>query len=70
MEGLSENIPDLDGPCLICMLIKATKLPRGPTTDVSKFCPGFMLQMDFAFFNVESIHRLTSNFVAIYSTTS
>ena len=31
---------------------KATKFPRGPTIDVSKFSPGFMLQMDFSFFNV------------------
>ena len=29
-----------------------------------------MLQMDFAFFNVETIHEFTSNFVAICSATS
>ena len=47
MEGLPENLPELEEPCLICLLTKATKIPRGPTTDVSKFAPGLMLQMDF-----------------------
>ena len=51
-------------------MTKATKIPRGPTTDVSKFVPGFMLQMDFAFFNVESICGFTSTFLAICSATS
>ena len=32
--------------------------------------PEFMLQMDFAFFNVESIRGFTSTFVAICSATS
>ena len=58
VEGLSENIPELEEPCPICLLTKATEIPRGPTIDVSKFAPGFMLQMDFAFFNVESIRGL------------
>ena len=31
--------------------------------------PGFMLQIDFAFFNVESIRGFTSTFVAICSAT-
>ena len=70
MEGLPENLPELEEPCPICLLTKATKISRGPTTDVSKFAPGFMLQMDFAFFNVGSIHGFTSTFVAIYSDTS
>ena len=65
MEGLQENIPELEEPCHICLLTKATKIPRGPTTDVSKFAPVFMLQMDFSFFNVESIRGFTSTFVAI-----
>ena len=70
MEGLPENLPELEEPCPICILTKATKISRGPTTDVSKFAPGFMLQMDFAFFNVESIHRFTSTFLAICYATS
>ena len=70
MDGLPENIPELEEPCPICLLTKATKISRGPTTDVSKFAPGFMLQMDFAFFNVESIRGFTSTFVAICSATS
>ena len=68
--SLPENLPDLEEPCPICLLTKATKISRGPTTDVSKFDPGFMLQMDFAFFNVESIRGFTSTFVAICSATS
>ena len=70
MEGLPEILPELEEPCPICLLTKATKINRGPTTDVSEFAPGFMLQMDFAFFNVESIRGFTSNFVDICSSTS
>ena len=70
MEGLPENIPELEDPCPICLLTKATKISRGPTTDVSKYAPGLMLQIDFAFFNVESIRGFTSTFVAICSATS
>ena len=51
-------------------MTKATKISRGTTTNVSNFSPGFMLQMDFAFFNVESIHGFTSTFVAVCSATS
>ena len=70
MEGLPENTPNLEEPCPICLMTKATKITRGPTTDVLKFAPGFMLQMDFSFFNVEIIHRFTSTFVAICSANS
>ena len=70
MEGLPENLPELEETFPICLLTKATKIPRGPTTDVSKFAPGFMLQMDFAFSNVESIRVFTSNFVTIFSATA
>ena len=70
MQGLPENLPELEQPCPICILTKSTKVPRGPTTDVSKFSPGFMLQMDFAFFNVESILRFTSTFEDVCSATS
>ena len=70
MEGPPENLSELEEPYPICLLTKATKITREPTTDVSKFVPGFMLQMDFAFFNVESIRGFTTNFVAICSATS
>ena len=69
MEGLPENLSNLEEPFPICLLTKA-KIPRGPTTDISKFSYGFMLHMYFAFFNVESIHGFTSNFVDICSATS
>ena len=29
MEGLPTNLPDLEQPCHICLLTKATKIPRG-----------------------------------------
>ena len=65
LEGLSENIHGLEEPCPICLLTKATKIPRGPTTDVSNFASGFMIQMDFAFFDVESIRGFNSTSVVI-----
>ena len=49
MEGLPENPPDLEELCQICILTKATKIIKGPTTDVLKVSPGFMLHMDVAF---------------------
>ena len=51
------------------LLTKATKIPKGTTTDVSKFATGFILQMDFAFFNIVSIREFTSNLVDICSAT-
>ena len=49
MEGLAENILDLEEPCPIYPLTKENKILRGPTSDVLKFAPEFMLQMDFSF---------------------
>ena len=63
MEGLPKNLPELEEPYPICIMNKANKITRGPTTVVSKCAPGFMLHMDFSFFNVESDHGFTSNFV-------
>ena len=51
-------------------MTKATKITRVTTTDVSTFPPVFMLQMYFAFFNVESIRRFASTYVAICYATS
>ena len=48
-EGLPTNLPDLEETCTICLLKKATKIPRGKTIYVLKYPPGFMLQMDFHF---------------------
>ena len=42
----------------------------GPTINVSKLPPGFMLIMDFLLFNVDSIRSCTSTFVDICSATS
>ena len=67
MEVLPENLPDLEEPCHICLFTKSTKITRVPTIGVLKISPGFMLQMDFAFFNIESIHGFTSTFLDICS---
>ena len=70
MEGLPRNLPELEEPSTIFLLTKATKFLRGLTIDVSKPTPGFMLQIDFVFFNVEIIPGFTSTFVAICYATS
>ena len=49
MEGIPESIPDLEEPLPICILTKANKTPRGPTTNVYNPPPGFMLEKDFVF---------------------
>ena len=69
IEGLPENILDLEEPFPICLLTKATKITIGPVIDVSIFAPGFILYMDLSFFNVESIRGFTSDFVAIFYAT-
>ena len=56
LEGLIENLPDLEEPCPIFLRTKATTIPRSATTDALKCAPVFMLQIDFVFSNVESIH--------------
>ena len=70
MEGLPTNLPNLEEPFSFCFLIKATKIPRGPTTDVSKVSFVFTIHMDSAFSNVESICVFTTIFVVICSATS
>ena len=50
-KGLPINLPNSKDPFPICLLTITTKIHRGLTIDVSKFTPGFMLQMDFSFFN-------------------
>ena len=54
----------------VLLLTKETKIPRGPSIDISKFYPGFILQMYFLFFNVKIIRGFTSTFVAVLSDTS
>ena len=63
MEGLPENLPELEEPCPIFLLTKATEITRGPTIDVSKFSPCFMIQMEFNFFNIEIVCGFNSTFV-------
>ena len=70
LEGLPYNLPELEEPFPLCLLTKSTKIPRGPTIDVSKISPGFMLQIYFAFLNVKIICGLTSTLVDICAATS
>ena len=70
MEVLPENLPGLEEPYHMFLLTRATKIPGGPRTDVSKLDPGFMLHMDFVFLNVEIIRGFASTLVAICSANS
>ena len=49
---------------------KANKTPEGSIIDVSKSPPGFMPQIYFVIFSVESIRGFNSTFEAICSATS
>ena len=49
MKGIPENLPDLEDTFPIYLFNNETKIPRGPTIDVSKVAPGFMLQTNFEF---------------------
>ena len=70
MKCLLKFLPDLEEPCPIFLFTKATKITIGLVIDVSIFFSGYMLQMYFSLFNVESIHRFTSTFVDIFSAPS
>ena len=70
MICILRNIPDVYELWTICLSNKETKMTRGMIIDVSKFAPGFMLEINFSFFNVESTYGFTSNFVAICSVIS
>ena len=70
LQSLPTNIPDLEEPRPVCFLTKGTKITIGPTIDEPKLFPGFILQMEFLFFNVEIIHVFNSTFVAIRFATS
>ena len=63
VKVMTINLPDLEQPCPIFLLMRETIIPRGPNIDVSKFSPGFMIQMDFSSLNVEIIRGFTSTFV-------
>ena len=51
-------------------MTNSNKISRGPTIDVLKFSPGFIIDMDFVFFNVEVICEFTLTYVDICSDTS
>ena len=46
----------------ILILTKSTKITRGTTIDVSNISPGFIIQTDSLFFDVEIIHVFNSSF--------
>ena len=60
--SLPNKIPDLEEPRAIFLLTKVTIISRGPTIDVSKFAPGFVIQMDPPFFKVEKYVDLPLTF--------
>ena len=70
VHGLPSNLPNLEKTCKFFLLFKANIITMGPKIDVSKFPPGFMLQMYLYFFNFENIHRMTYIFVAMCYSTS
>ena len=70
MEVLPTKLPNLEEPCEIYLLIMATIITRAPKSNISNFPPGFMIQTEFAFSNVECIHGFNPTFVAICSSTS
>ena len=69
-EGPPKNLPDLEDTRPNFFLNKETNIHRGPTIYVSKLTPGLMIQMDYAFLNLESIRGFSSTFVDICSATS
>ena len=69
MESTPMNIHELEQSCPICLQTKETKIYIGPNIEISSFAPGFVLQMDSSYFNVESIGGFISKNMAICSTT-
>ena len=68
-EGSHNNYSWLLRTWTIFLLDEATGNSIGPTIDVSKLSPGFILHFDFLFFNVDSIDWFNLTFVAIWSDT-
>ena len=62
LDGLTRYCPKkIDkAPCTICYTEKMTTTPKGTTVDTSNFQPGENFHMEFAFYNVTSIHGFTS----------
>ena len=63
MKGLLTHLTDLEENYPIWIWAKVTEITRGPTIDVSKFSPCFMIQMEFNFFNIEIVRGFNSTFV-------
>ena len=61
-ERSHKNIPDLEEPCPIFISTKANKITRVLIIYVSKFYPGFMLQIYFSFLVLKESVDLTQLF--------
>ena len=61
MKGLPKNLPELENPALF-VSNQGNKITISMTIDVFNPPPGFMIHMDFAFFNVGSIYRFLQMF--------
>lgn len=60
LTHMPTSVADLDHPCPICIRCKLPKLRRNPSQSTAHLKPGEMLQMDFSFFNKQSIRGFTS----------
>ena len=66
--GQSKKLAPLPGPCPICVMAGATKIPRGPCVDTTELPVGFRWHMDFTFFNTLSKRGFRSCLTAIDAT--
>jgi len=60
IDKLPTHLHEFNHSCPICLKCKFTKIPRNPPLPTNMLKPGQMLQLDFAFFNQQSIRGFTS----------
>ena len=64
------KLKDFHCSCAVCNIAKATKIPRGKVTDVTKLPPFQRLHVDFSFFGVTSIRGYTTALDIVCASTS
>ena len=60
LTHLPSKLKELSHACPICTKCNLPRLNRNPPVSLATLRPGQMLQMDFAFFNVQSVRGFTS----------
>lgn len=60
LKNLPSKLQELPFACPICVKCNQPRLRRNPPLPINMLRPGQMLQMDFAFFNVQSVRGFTS----------